>query len=106
MAVDGRDVGLVGDRLRPGWLELLSAMGPLGVVVLDVLGDHRVQMPATEDHHPVGELGSDGADEPLRVAVRLRTPRWNLHDCDSCVGEDGVERGGELTGSVTHQIGE
>ena len=53
------------------------AVGPLGVVVLDVLADHCVQMPATEDEHAVGEFGSDGAHEPFRVAVRLRAPRWN-----------------------------
>ena len=49
VAVHGGDFGFVGERLWAGWLELLSALGPLGVVVLDVLGDHRVQMPATED---------------------------------------------------------
>ena len=103
VAVDGRDVRFVGDRLRSGRAELLSAVWPLGVVVLDVLGHDRCQVTPAEDEHAVGEFGSDGADEPFRVAVRLRAPRRNLHDFDSGVGEDGVERGGELAGAVTHQ---
>ena len=40
-AVHGRDFGFIGERLRPGWMELLSAVGPLGVVVLDVLAQDR-----------------------------------------------------------------
>ena len=52
--------------------ELLPAVRPLGVVVIDVLGQGRHQVTSADDEHAVGELGSDGADESFRVAVRLR----------------------------------
>ena len=106
MAVNLAERLNVRDWLWPGWVELLSAVRPLGVVVLDVLADHRVQMPTAEDEHPVGEFGSHGAHEPFRVAVRLRASRRNPDDFDSGVGEDGLERNSELAGSVPHQVGE
>ena len=81
-------------------------MRSLGVVVIDVFGQDRSQVPLPDDEYAVGEFGSDGAHEPFGVAVRLRTPRRNSHDLDSRVGEDGVERCGELAGAVSHQIAE
>ena len=63
-------------------------------------------MTSADDQYAVGEFGSDGSQEPFRVAVRLRATGWNLHDFDSRVGQDGVERSGELAGAGTHQIAE
>ena len=55
-------------------------------------------MPFAEDQDAVGEFGSGGPDESFGEAVRPWTSRWDLHDVDARVGEDGVERGGELGG--------
>jgi hypothetical protein len=40
------------------------------------------------------------------VAVGSRTPWWDLHDLDAGIGEDGVERGGELAGPVADEESE
>jgi hypothetical protein len=62
-AVHGRDFGFVRERLRPGWVKLLSAVRTLSVVVLDVLAQDRYLVTFSEDQHAVGEFGSDRADE-------------------------------------------
>jgi hypothetical protein len=110
-AEDGVAIGRCGgwfrwNRLWSRRVELLAAVRPLGVVVLDVLGQDRRQMTSAEDQHAIRYFGSDGAHEPLGVAICLRAPRWNSHNLDSGVGQDGVERGGELAGAVTNQIAE
>jgi hypothetical protein len=56
-----------------------------------------------EDQDAVGEFGSGGQDEAFGVAVRPGTSWWDLHGVDACVGQDGVERGGELAGSVADE---
>ena len=48
-------------------------------------------MSLAEDQYPVGEFGSEGSDESLGEAVRLRAAGWDLHDVDARVGEDHVE---------------
>jgi hypothetical protein len=103
-ALDGGGYWIAGDRMWSRWMKLLSPVGASGVVVLDVFGHHRGQVTSADDEHAVGEFGSDGADEPFRVAVRLRAPRWDFHDSDASVGQNGVERGGELACAVPHQI--
>jgi len=59
-----------------------------------------LEVALAEDQHPIGELGASGEYEPLRVGVRPRTAGRDLEDLDAGVGEDGVERSGELAGSV------
>ena len=75
--------------------------GRWGVVVLDILGQHGSQVTSAEDQQAVGEFGSDCADKPLRVAIGLGAPRWDLHDLDSRVGQDGIEHIGELAGAAS-----
>jgi hypothetical protein len=60
-------------------------------------------MPLAQDQHAVGELGSDGAHEPFGVTVRPWTTRWDLDRLDAHVGQDGVERGGELACPVADE---
>jgi Protein of unknown function (DUF5661) len=61
----------VRDRvIWPGRSEVAAAMGPSSVVVGLVFGQDRLQMPLTEDEHPVGDLGPDGEHESFRVSVR------------------------------------
>ncbi len=49
-------------------------MGPPPVVVLDVHGEHVLQLSAAEDEHPVQTLGPDRADPPLGEGVGPRCP--------------------------------
>ena len=65
--------GQVRDRvIWPGRAEVPAAMGSPSVVVGLVLGQDRLQMPLTEDEHPVGDLGPGGEHESFRVSVRPR----------------------------------
>jgi hypothetical protein len=50
-------------------------MRALGVVVLDVAPQDRLEVAAAEDEEPVETLGADGADEPLGVGVRFGCAR-------------------------------
>jgi hypothetical protein len=60
-------------------------------------------MPLAEDQHPVGDLGPDGENEPLRIGIRSRAPGRDLHGLDTGIGQHRVERAGELPGPVTDQ---
>ena len=60
-------------------------------------------MAFAEDQDAVGELGSGGEDEAFGVTVRSRISRWDLHGVDAGVGQDGVERPGELARSVADE---
>jgi hypothetical protein len=71
-------------------------MGPVRVVMLDVLGKDCFEVTAAEDEHPVEALAPDGADEALADGVRPRSLDRGLDDPDDVGGEDGVEGGGEL----------
>jgi hypothetical protein len=64
---------------------------PSAVVVPNVFREHYTQVPLVEDQHAVGELGSEGSDEPCDEAVRPRTPRRNPDHLDAHIGEDGIE---------------
>ena len=44
-------------------------MGPVRVVMLDVLGKHGLQVTTAEDEHPVEALAPDGADDALADGV-------------------------------------
>ncbi|CCH32801.1 hypothetical protein ABZ816_30905 [Actinosynnema sp. NPDC047251] len=60
-------------------------------------------MVCVEDEQAGGGFASDGADEPFGVGVGSWTPWWDLHYLDVGVGEDRIERGGELTGTVAEE---
>ena len=69
------------DRVAAGWSRCVAAFGrderecavrALRVVVGHVAAEHVLEVAAAEDQQPVETLGADGADEPLRVGVRLR----------------------------------
>jgi hypothetical protein len=91
--------GVLGSR----WVQLLAAVGTLGVVVADVFAEEQSKMSLAEDQYPVGEFGSDGSYESFSEAVRLWTLGWDLHDADTGVGEDGVEGRRELAGSIPYE---
>jgi hypothetical protein len=73
------------------------------VVMAGVLGQHRLQLPTSEDEHPVQRLPPNRADPPLRRGVRLgRLDRCAQH-LDPLGGNHRVERGGELRIPITDQ---
>jgi len=71
-----------------------------------VRSKHQAQVPLAEDQHPVGDLGSDGQHEAFGEAVRAWTPRRDLDHLNSCVRQDRVERGRELSGPVADEESE
>ena len=50
------------------------SVGTVGVVVLDVFGEHGLQVVATEDEHPVEALAPDGADHALADGLGAGCP--------------------------------
>jgi hypothetical protein len=83
--------------------KVAGAVGPSTVVVANVLREYCTQVSLVEDHHTVGEFGSESAHEPFGETVRPRAPRGNLDYADALIGEGCIERRGELTGSVTEE---
>jgi hypothetical protein len=66
------------------------------VVMVGVLGQHRPQLPAGEDQHPVQQLPPDDAHPLLGIGVGPRRPYRRAQHPDPLGREDGVEWGGEL----------
>ena len=80
-----------------------SAVGPLVVVVLEVLAQDALEVALVADQEPVEALGADGADEALGVGVRDGRADRRLDDADPFAREHGVEGGGELAVAVSDQ---
>ena len=78
-------------------------MRSLRVVVRGVLGQHPAEVPLAEDQHAVGEFGADGQHEAFGEAVRPRAPRRDLDHLDTDIGRHGVERCGELSGTIADE---
>ena len=78
-------------------------MGPLGVVVRGVLGQHPAEVPLPKDQHAVGDFGADGQHKAFGEAVRPRTAGRDLDHLDPRVRHDRVERCGELSGTIADQ---
>jgi hypothetical protein len=73
-----------------------GAVRAVAVVMINILGQHRPQLPAADDQHPVQQLPPDGAHPPLGVGVGPRRPYRRAQHLDSLGREDRIERGGEL----------
>lgn len=68
----------IGHRVgRVGWAKIARTVGPSTVVVPNVLREHYTQVPLVDDHHAVGEFGSDRAHKPFSETVRPGAPRRN-----------------------------
>ena len=61
-------VTVAGDQ----YLKLDSSMRTVGVVVLDVLGEHDFEVPPSQDEQPVQAFATDGTYPSLGVRVRAR----------------------------------
>jgi hypothetical protein len=75
----------------------------VAVVVVGVLGQDRPKLSVSENEHPVQDFTPDGADPPLRMGIRPRRPHRREKHLDRFVGEDRVERGGELGVPIADQ---
>ena len=68
--------------------------------MINILSQHRHQMPTSKDQHPVQQLPPHRAHPPLRGGVRPRRPHRRPQGSDALRGEDGVEGSGELRVTV------
>src|SRR6266567_2066644 len=65
-------------------------------VVVRHIAHQRLQLPVTNNQHPVEQLTADGADPPFRERVRPRRPYGCAEDPDALGAEDRIEAVGEL----------
>jgi hypothetical protein len=89
-------------RARAGCLPQ-GAVRAVAVVMIGILGQHRPQLPAPEDEHPVQHLPPNGANPPLRIGIRPRRSYRRAQHRQSLGGQDGVECGGELRVPIADQ---
>lgn len=81
-------------------------MGSSTVVVANVLGEHETQMLLAEDQHGVSLSSARRVRRNLSENSSPRTTRGNPDHLDAHVGENSMERRGELTGPISDQIPE
>jgi hypothetical protein len=61
------------------------------VEVRHVLGQHRHQMAAVDDQHPVEQFTAEGSDPSFGDSVRPRCPHRGAQDMNTFAGEHGIE---------------
>jgi hypothetical protein len=88
---------------RVGRPECVAAVGPLLVVVLEVLGKDAAEVVFVADEDPVEAVAADRADDAFGVGVGDGHPDGREDHADRFAGEDGVERAGELRVAVADQ---
>jgi hypothetical protein len=98
-------------RRQDNWLAGLKRRLPQGavraaaVVMVNVLGQYRLQLPASQDQHLVQHLPPDGAHPAMGVGS-LPAPRRSyrrVQHLDRLGSKDRVERGGELGVPIADQ---
>ena len=67
-------------------------MWPMGVVVVEVLDEYRLEVAAAKDEKPIEALSTYGADEAFLGSVRTRGADRGLDDLDAFRDDDGVQR--------------
>ncbi len=77
-------------RLRR-WRLTESAVRPVLVVVRHVARQHCLEMPRTQDQHPVEQLTTYGADPAFGERIRSRRPYRRRQGSDALRGEDRIE---------------
>jgi hypothetical protein len=78
-------------------------MRTVNVVVIGVLSQHRLQLSASEDEHPVQHLPPNGPDPSLRVGIRPWRPHRSAQHLDPFSGKHCIERRGELRIPIADQ---
>jgi hypothetical protein len=84
-------------------LEGEAAMGPLLVVVLEVVDEDPAEVALVVDEDPVEALAADRADDAFGVGVRDRRAHRRQDHPDSFAREDLVENARERRVVVTDQ---
>jgi len=97
-----------GSRLdRPEWRRLVQGtVRTVHVGVIGVLGQHRHQMPRSEDEHPVQHLPPNRAHPPLCIGVGPRGPHRCAQHPDPLGGNYRVKHSGELCIPIADYISE
>jgi len=98
---DGRSGVPIG--AASGRLLMERSVRTVGVVMLDVLAQHRREVTRSGDQEMIEAFTAQTADEPFRDRVRSRCPHWGADDADVRAGEDRVEGGSEFAVSVADQ---
>jgi hypothetical protein len=80
-----------------------ASVGPVRVVVLDVLVQALFELAAIPDEGEVEEVAAHGADPAFHIRVRDRGARWRADDRRSVASQDLVEAGDELACTVADQ---
>ncbi len=75
-----------------GCSEFECSVGPVGVVVLDVAGEHRLEVATPENEDPVEAVSPDGSEPTFGVGVRLGCAHRGAEDPEPFAGEHAVER--------------
>ena len=78
-------------------------MGPVRVVMIDVVNDKIVELAAVPDDGAVKEFASKGADPAFGERVRHGSAHRRLEDLHTFGSEDLVEGVDELAGAVAHE---
>ena len=78
-------------------------MGPVLVVVADVIGDESFELSLVPDDRPVEELSSQGSDPALGERVRDRSPDGGAEDLQALGSEDLIEAVDELAAAVANE---
>jgi hypothetical protein len=92
-AIAALDIALPRQRRRSPLrrMKCESAVGAFAVVMLDVGTKDVFEVAAADNQEPVEAFGSDGADEPLRVRIRLRPSHWCVDHVDTFAAKHLVE---------------
>jgi hypothetical protein len=85
------------------WCLPQSAVRAVTVVVVNVLGQYSLQLPASHDQHPIQHLPPNRAHPPLRVGIRPWRPHRSVQHLDPFSGKDRIERRGELRIPIADQ---
>jgi hypothetical protein len=86
-----------------GWAAVQAPVGPVLVVVREVVGKHAAQVTFVVDQQPVRAFPAQGADPTLADRVRPGCLDRSFNDLDALGSEDGVEAGGVLGVPVPDQ---
>src|SRR6266516_6201633 len=85
-----------GRLIAVGWPLMPGLVRPVPVVMPGIGPQHGPQMALAVDQHLVCALSPHGPYPLLRITVRPRRPRRDLHGPNALAGEDIIERRSEL----------
>jgi hypothetical protein len=78
-------------------------MKSVHLVVLDVLGQDRLQVPPANDQQPVQALAADTGDPAFAPSIRIRRPHRCADHLQAPGPKDGIEGGGKVAVAIVDQ---